>query len=215
VGRRGQILAAACACAVPTLVPAGCGGGTHATATRPHATATRPHATATRPHATATATRSAAAVNRSAIARAQTTHEYPSPPPPPESVTGGASSPVQAVRRFATAYVNWDAETVAADMRALAAQSVGQARSAMTLAAAQTADDYELRRGGIANSGTVEAVAPLSGHPHEYVVVTRESTSATNTTAYEGLRPAWHLALATVVEQRAESWVLTGWQPEN
>ena len=83
-------------------------------------------------------------------------------------------------------------------MRALAARSVGQARAAMTLAAAQTAGDYELRAGGIANSGTVEAVAPLSGHAGEYVVVTQESTSATNTTAYQGLRPAWHLALATV-----------------
>ena len=83
-------------------------------------------------------------------------------------------------------------------MRALAARSVGQARAAMTLAAAQTAGDYELREGGIANSGAVEAVAPLSGHAGEYVVVTRESTSASNTTAYQGLRPAWHLALATV-----------------
>ena len=34
----------------------------------------------------------------------------------------------------------------------------------MALAAAQTAGDYELQRGGIANSGTVEAVAPLAGH---------------------------------------------------
>ena len=57
----------------------------------------------------------------------------------------------------------------------------------MTLAAAQTAGDYELREGGIANSGAVEAVAPLSGHAGEYVVVTRESTSASNTTAYQGL----------------------------
>ena len=152
---------------------------------------------------------------QSALARANATHEYPSLPPPPETATGDATSPVQAVRRFATAYINWDARTVAAHMRALAAQSVGQARSAMTLAAAETAHDYELRQGGIANSGSVEAVAPLSGHPSEYVVVTRESTSATNTTAYRGLRPAWHIALATVVELRTGQWVLTGWQPEN
>ena len=33
----------------------------------------------------------------------------------------------------------------------------------MQLAAAQTANDYELRRGGIANGGSVEAVAPLAG----------------------------------------------------
>jgi hypothetical protein len=46
-------------------------------------------------------------------------------------------------------------------------------------------------------------------------VVTRESPSASNTTAYQGLRPAWHLALATALELRTGQWVLTGWQPEN
>jgi hypothetical protein len=85
----------------------------------------------------------------------------------------------------------------------------------MTLAAAQTAGDYELQRGGISNHGTVEAVAPLPRHQNQYLVVTLESTSATNTTAYQGLRPAWHVALATVTEQRAGQWVLSAWQPEN
>jgi hypothetical protein len=47
------------------------------------------------------------------------------------------------------------------------------------------------------------------------VVVTLESTSATNTTAYQGLRPAWHVALATVTEQQPGQWVVSGWQPEN
>ena len=69
----------------------------------------------------------------------------------------------EAIRAFVTAYINWNAQTVSADMRSLAARSVGQARAAMTLAAAETAGDYELQRGGIANSGTVEAVAPLPG----------------------------------------------------
>jgi hypothetical protein len=151
----------------------------------------------------------------SAIARAQATHEYPSAPPPPQNATGGATTPARAVRAFATAYVNWDARTVAARLRALAAGSVGQARSAMALAAAQTAGDYELARGGIANRGTVEVVAPLPGRRDEYVVVTLESTSATNTTAYQGLRPAWHVALATVLELPGGRWVLSAWQPEN
>ncbi len=114
-----------------------------------------------------------------------------------------------------TAYINWNARTVAGTMRILAADSIGQARAAMTLAAAETADDYELRRGGIANSGVVEAVAPLSGHPDQYVVVTRESTTATNTTAYQGLRPAWHVALATAQELPGGRWVLSDWQPES
>lgn len=151
----------------------------------------------------------------SSIARAQATHEYPSPPPPPETATNARDSPLGAIRSFATAYINWTAESVAADMRALAGQSVGEARSAMTLAAAQTAHDYELEQGGIANSGAVEAVAPLPGHDDQYVVVTREATTATNTDAYQGLRPAWHVAIATVVELQPGQWVLSGWQPES
>ncbi|MBV9802410.1 MAG: hypothetical protein JO130_04445 [Solirubrobacterales bacterium] len=151
----------------------------------------------------------------SPLAQAQDTHEYPSPPPPRQTATGSAAAPASAIRAFATAYINWTAQTVAGDMRSLAARSVGQARSAMALAAAETAGDYELQRGGIANHGTVEAVAPLPDQAGRYVVVTCESTSATNTTAYQGLRPAWHVALATVAEQRPGQWVLSGWQPES
>jgi hypothetical protein len=151
----------------------------------------------------------------SAVARADATHEYPSKPQSPESAVNAAPTAVQAIRAFVTAYVNWTPQTVSADMRSLAARSIGQARAAMTLAAAETADDYELRRGGVANSGVVEAVAPLSGRPDQYVVVTRESTTATNTTAYQGLRPAWHVALATVQLLPGGRWALSDWQPES
>jgi hypothetical protein len=87
----------------------------------------------------------------------------------------------------------------------------------MALAAAQTAGDYELKRGGVANSGAVEAVAPLPGHRDEYVVVTRERTTATNTTAYQGLRPAWHVAVAAVerLASGGGGWVVSRWQPGN
>jgi hypothetical protein len=151
----------------------------------------------------------------SALAQAQATHEYPSTPPPRQTAAGASAGAGKAVRAFATAYINWNAQTVSGDMRSLAARTTGQARAAMTLAAAQTAGDYELQRGGIANQGTVEAVAPLPGHRDEYVVVTLESTTAANTTAYQGLRPAWHVALATVTEQPSGLWVLSAWQPEN
>jgi hypothetical protein len=150
----------------------------------------------------------------SPIARAQATHEYPAPALPRQRAPG-YSSPTTAIELFADAYINWTATTVAADMRVLAAVSIGQARSAMQLASAETADDYELRRGGIANSGQVEAVAPLSGHPGQYVVVTREQTTATATNAYQGLQPAWHLAIATVSEVAPGRWVVAGWQPES
>lgn len=165
---------------------------------------------------TGTSTRSAAQ-----LSRAQATHEYPSPPPRPQTAAAPSASAVQAVRAFAVGYINWDALTVAATMRGLAQRSVGQARSAMQLAAAQTAGDYELRRGGIANHGTVEAVAPLrpTGQgtqiSERYVVVTRESTTATLSSAYQGLRPAWHVAVASVSQLAPGRWVVSGWQPES
>jgi hypothetical protein len=150
-----------------------------------------------------------------AVRRAQATHEYTSRPPLRQRASGGASSAAAAVTAFATAYINWNALTVSRDMRSLAAQSIGQARSAMELAAAQTASDYELERGGIANQGTVEAVAALRGGRDQYVVVTRELTTATATSAYAGLAPAWHVALVTVSRQSAGNWVVSAWQPES
>ncbi len=150
----------------------------------------------------------------SALAQAQATHEYPSPPAS-QSATGGAPDATQAVSAFASAYINWTAATVSSDMSALAARSLGQARSVVALAAARTANDYELRRGGIGNSGQVEAVAPVQGKRHQFAVVTRELTTATNTGAYQGLAPAWHVALATVTRLGSGRWVVSGWQPES
>lgn len=149
------------------------------------------------------------------IAQAERTHEFRSPASAPQTVGAGAASAAGAVRAFANAYINWDARTVVGRMRLLAAASVGQARSATQLAATQAARDYELRRGGIANSGSVEAVSELLGRAGRFVVVTREATRATATSAYQGLRPAWHVALATVVRLDRGGWVLSGWQPES
>jgi hypothetical protein len=151
----------------------------------------------------------------SKVAIANRTHEYPSAPPPRERVIGGAPAAEQAIREFAAAYINWSANSVARDMLVLAAESVGQARSATELAASETASDYELRRGGIANSGTVEAVAPLASGNNRYAVVTLERTTATNTDAYAGLAPAWHVTVATATQLSPERWVVSGWQPEN
>jgi hypothetical protein len=146
---------------------------------------------------------------------AAVSHERPSPPAAPETVSAAAASQVQAIREFASAYINWTADDVAQRMRTLAAASVGQARSAMQLAAAQVAGDYELQQGGISNSGTVEAIAPLAGRQGVYVVVTHEATAAINTTQYQGLRPAWHVAVAQVTELSPGRWAVSRWQPEN
>jgi hypothetical protein len=139
----------------------------------------------------------------------------PSSPGPISETAGPSPVAGEVVIAFATAYINWSARTVSADMRALAAQSIGQARSAMELAAGETGHDYELQRGGIANSGQVEAVAPLNGQDEQWAVVTRELTTATSSTAYEGLAPAWHVTVATVTELSSGKWVVSGWQPES
>jgi hypothetical protein len=53
------------------------------------------------------------------------------------------------------------------------------------------------------------------GDAGQYAVVTLERTTASNTNVYQGLRPAWHLALATVKRQPGGGWVVSAWQPES
>jgi hypothetical protein len=161
-----------------------------------------------------TATSAGSATSTTPVAaEAQRTHELPTPAPHP-AVAGGWRSPTEAVQAFATAYVNWNYRTVAFHLHALSEVSVGQARSMLSMAAAQVGRDSELRRGQIANTGAVEAIGPVRGHGNQYAVVTRERTTAANTNAYQGLAPAWHVALATVTRVRG-LWVLSSWQPES
>lgn len=144
-------------------------------------------------------------------------NELPSPPPPRQRASG-AASPEAAVSAFARAYTNWSYRDVVARMRMLARASIGQARSEMSLAAAQERGDSTLARAGISNRGSVEAVAPLAGAPGRYVVVTRESTAAANSSAYRGLAPAWHITVAAVEPLgtgAARRWVVSSWQPES
>jgi hypothetical protein len=149
------------------------------------------------------------------VSRAQATHEYPGPASPVELVIDPAGTPEQAIRSFVVTFINWDASDVAARLRGLAAASVGQARSFIALAAARASGDYELQRGGIANAGSIEAIAPLPGRRDRYVVVTLERTTATATSAYDGLRPAWHVAVASVVAVAGGGWAVSSWQPES
>jgi hypothetical protein len=151
---------------------------------------------------------------RATVARAQRTHEIPTPAPARQAL-GGWRSPVQAVQVFAQTYINWTADTVATRLRVLAQAAIGQARSAMRLAASQVAHDDSLKLGGIANTGTVEGIAPVTGETNVYAVITREQTTATNTDAYQGLRPAWHVTLATVTKVYGWLWTISAWQPES
>jgi hypothetical protein len=121
----------------------------------------------------------------------------------------------EALIAFATEYINWNAHTVAADMRLLASQSIGQAHAAMELAAGEVERDYELQRGGIANSGRVEGVSPLNEPGGRWVIVTRERTTASASTSYQGLGPEWHVIVARAVELWPGRWAVSLWQPEN
>ncbi len=153
---------------------------------------------------------------RATVAQAQRTHEIPTPASgPSHGALGGWRSPVEAVQVFTQWYINWTAATVATHMHILAQAAIGQARSAMTLAASSVAHDASLKLGGIANSGTVEGIAPLADHNDVYAVVTREQTRAANTSAYQGLRPSWHVTLVTVTKVFGHLWAISGWQPEN
>jgi hypothetical protein len=114
---------------------------------------------------------------------------------------------------FATQYINWNSHTVVSDLRTLATESVGQAHAAMELAAGETARDYELRRGEIANSGKVQAVAPLTSSGSRWVVVTLERTTADHNSAYQGLAPEWHVIVGAVVRLAPGHWKVSVWQP--
>ena len=152
-----------------------------------------------------------------AVAQANARHQYPGPAPPAQRAPG-ASSPAQAVTAFARMYINWNAGDVAARMARLARLSIGQARSELALAATAVRTDASLSQGRISNSGSVEAVARLAGSHDRYVVITREATTSSASSAYQGLAPAWHLTLASVTALGTPSgrrWVISGWQPEN
>jgi hypothetical protein len=144
------------------------------------------------------------------VARADRTHEVPTPALR-QTAIGGWRNPAQAVAVFTGAYINWTATTLSTRLSALAEVCVGQARSAMLLGAAEAGRDYELHGSGVANRGSVEAVASLPAAPRQYVVVTRETTVAPG----RSLAPVWHVTLATVTRIAGGLWVLSRWQPES
>ena len=149
-----------------------------------------------------------------AIRRAARTHELVTGPPPRVGAAGWWASPSGAIEAFAEAYVNWSWHDVVAKLRALAAVSVGPARSEMEMSAAQAAADPSLRGGDVVNRGTVEAVAPL-GRDGLWVVVTREQTSSLPGTAYAGTPPAWHVTLTRATALARGEWVVSAWQPQS
>lgn len=135
--------------------------------------------------------------------------------PPPRTQPSSYNSPLagELLVAFATQYINWTSRTVVADMRTLASESVGQAHATMELAAGETARDYELQQSGIANSGKVEAVAPLTNSGSRWVIVTLERTTARHSASYQGLAPAWHVIVCALVRLAPGHWKVSVWQP--
>lgn len=188
-------------CGLPKF-PAGAGTGTGtATEARAGTTATKATAaSASRPASGATAATDVA--NKSKHA----------------AITSSVDA-ANVVREFANTYINWNAQNFASLLARLAGASVGQARETMALDAAEVSRDSSLEADGLANRGTVESVARLpgaasAGGAQEFVVVTREQTSATKTNAYTGVAAAWHVTLATVV-MVSGTWRVSEWQPQS
>jgi hypothetical protein len=122
-----------------------------------------------------------------------------------------ATSPQQALERFASSYINWTWQSLAADQAALAASAVGEARASEEQARQQTARDTPLRRAEIYNRGVIVAVAPLhGGKPDEWVIDTREQTGGNG--EYAGLQAAFHITLAAVARVR-DGWAVSAWRP--
>ncbi len=123
----------------------------------------------------------------------------------------GASTPQAALRRYALAYTNWQAATLPAHERRLAALAIGPARLAAQQTAAGLGVGEELIAHHVRNRGIVVAITPGEGTARgRWVVVTREQTSGTG--AYAGLPPALHVTLARVRRVRSE-WIVWGWWP--
>jgi len=140
----------------------------------------------------------------------------PDAPPPPSASSsapaGARRSPAGALASFAELYVNWSYDDLAREQRALAAESVGAARSAELQAAASSGADTTLRAARLENSGSVVSVAPDQSSPGLWVIVTREQTSGTG--EYEGLPATYHVTLARLASTSG-GYAVSEWLPQS
>jgi hypothetical protein len=124
-----------------------------------------------------------------------------------------SSSPEAALRRYALAYTNWQAATLVAHERRLAALAVGPARLAALQTAAALGGAGELVVHQVQNTGAVLSIAPGQGAARgRWVVVTQEQTTGTG--AYAGLPSSLHVTLARVVRLKG-GWVVDEWAPQD
>lgn len=143
----------------------------------------------------------------------------PGEPPAPAPRTPASQRPIRvqpsaaaALDAFAELYVNWDYRTLQSRQRALAASSVGAARTGELQAAAASAGDRTLTAGRIANGGSVLSIAPERAGHGLWVVVTREHTSGAS--GYQGLPSSDHVTLARAV-RLGGGYVVSEWLPQS
>jgi hypothetical protein len=127
------------------------------------------------------------------------------------TAAGVASSPQQALQRYALAYINWRATDLPERERELAALAVGAAKLTAQQTAAAQSGAAALAANRVANSGQVVAIARGEGPDTRWwVIVTLEHTIGSG--AYAGLPPAAHVTLAQVTHLK-RGWVVSAWNP--
>ncbi len=124
---------------------------------------------------------------------------------------GTATTPQEALRRYALVYTNWNATTLAAHLRWLATLAVGPARLTALQTAGALAANSQLVAERVRNTGSVLAIAAGQGAARgDWVVVTREQTSGDGN--YAGLPATLHVTLGRVTRVGG-GWVVSGWSP--
>jgi hypothetical protein len=124
-----------------------------------------------------------------------------------------APSPQAALLRYALLYTNWQASSLPAHERRLAALAVGAARltaeqeDASASAAAALAADH------VQNTGVVLSIAAELGPTRgQWIVVTQEQSTGTG--PYAGLPPTLHVTLART-ERLKRGWAVSEWTPRD
>lgn len=159
------------------------------------------------------------------LEQTQTTETIAGDPrqPPPErvgprpdvddDVADAEPTPEAALRRYAELSINWTADTLADNQRALARISISGARQTALLAAERVTRDDTLRRSQVSSSGTVLSAAPGSASARgAWIVVTREQMIGGD--SYDDLPPTYHVTIAKL-GQRPAGWVVSSWAPQS
>jgi hypothetical protein len=140
---------------------------------------------------------------------------------PPSRVTAeirpspgaAATSPKEALRRYALTYTNWQAINLSAHERALAALAIGPARLAAEQTVASESITASLAKHNVTNRGVVLSITAGEGPARgQWVVVTQEQTTGTG--PYVGLAPGPHVTFAKT-KRSDRDWFVFEWSPQS